>query len=211
MTGADAGVGGSAGFSTWSSNRGGTRDGIKRGFEPFITAVAADVISAGREGIAGMIGSDCGKEGGSGGNAAASDCIIAGRIGSDGNAEASDCFIAGRIGSDGNAAASDCIVAGRIGSDCGKGGGSGGSAAASDSGGAVFFAAIRSLRDAIKLKASRIGDTNEIRMASVILCYYCVECRMIARCIVSASMLCTTNLHRAASITALPENPHKDG
>ena len=141
MTGADAGVGGSAGFSTWSSNRGGTRDGIKRGFEPFITAVAADVISAGREGIAGMIGSDCGKEGGSGGNAAASDCIIAGRIGS----------------------------------DCGKGGGSGGSAAASDSGGAVFFAAIRSLRDAIKLKASRIGDTNEIRMASVILFYYCVE------------------------------------
>ena len=133
MTGADAGVGGSAGFSTWSSNRGGTRDGIKRGFEPFITAVAADVISAGREGIA------------------------------------------GRIGSDGNAAASDCIVAGRIGSDCGKGGGSGGSAAASDSGGAVFFAAIRSLRDAIKLKASRVGDTNEIRMASVILFYYCVE------------------------------------
>jgi len=158
LTGADAGVGGSAGNSTWSSNRGGTRDGIRRGFEPFITAVAADVISAGREGIAGMIGSDCGKEGGSGGNAAASDC-----------------FIAGRIGSDGNAAASDCIVAGRIGSDCGKGGGSGGSAAASDSGGAVFFAAIRSLRDAMKLKASRIGDTNEIRMASVILFYYCVE------------------------------------
>jgi hypothetical protein len=96
--------------------RRGARDGIKRGFEPFITAVAADVLSAGREGIAGMFGSDCGKEGGGGGNAAASDFIIA-----------------GRIGSGGNAAASDCIIAGRIGSDCGKGGGSGGSAAASDS------------------------------------------------------------------------------